>query len=69
MDIDKARELALRALACVEVGEPESVADTTVLYKNEDGTYSVVDNGEEAVANDAEEAIRFIIENLIASDD
>lgn len=64
MTNQQAEQLAKQAVELVAVGEPETVADTTVLFKNADGTYSVCDNGEEAVAKDAATAIRFIVENL-----
>lgn len=60
----EATRLAQAAVETVTVGNPEAVADTTVLWKNEDGTYSVTDNGEEAVAQTKAGAIQFIVENL-----
>lgn len=66
MTEQQARELAVAAIEVVTVGEPESVADTTVLFKNADGTFSVCDNGEEAIAATPEQAIQFIVENLTA---
>lgn len=66
MDKKQAERLAQNALSVVTVGEPESVADTTVLAKNADGTYSVTDNGEEVSGLSESEAIRIIVENLTA---
>lgn len=45
---------------------PVPVADTTVLFKNQDGTYSVCDNGESVDSLDRAGAISIIIENLTA---
>lgn len=45
---------------------PVSVADTTVLFKNPDGTYCVTDNGESVDGLDRDGAIRIIVENLTA---
>ena len=63
MDKRTATQLAKQAIATVTVGNPEPVADTTLIL-NPDGTYSVTDNGEEAVTRDKSEAIRFIVGNL-----
>ena len=60
----QAKQLAVAALETVEVGEPEIVADGTVLFLNADGTYSVCDNGEEVDGLNAAGAERIIIENL-----
>ena len=46
------------------VGEPETVADLTVLVKNDDGTWSVCDNGEEVICDTEADVIRIICENL-----
>ena len=43
---------------------PVTVADLTVLFENEDGTWSVCDNGEEVVCDSEAEVIRIIVENL-----
>ena len=43
---------------------PVNVADLTVLFKNDDGTWSVTDNGEEVVCRTETEVIRIICENL-----
>lgn len=64
MTEQRARELAERAVSTAAPDDPQIVADTTVLLLNLDGTYSVCDNGEEAVATTAEQAIEFIVENL-----
>lgn len=64
MNKRQATKLAKSAILRATVGEPEPVADTTVLYLNADGTYSVCDNGEEAIAQSPNEAIRLIVENL-----
>ena len=66
MNKREAERLAKAAIKCVGIGEPEPVADATVLFKNEDGTFSVVDNGEEVVCRSATEAERIIVENLTA---
>ena len=60
----KAQEMALEALALVSIGNPVDVADTTVLFSNEDSTWSVCDNGEEVVCHSKAEVIRIIVENL-----
>jgi len=52
------------AVEMVEVGEPESIADMVVLYRNRDGSFSVTDNGEEVRCDTADEAVRIIVENL-----
>ncbi len=67
MNVNEATQLAKSAAAAVTVGNPESVADTTVLWLNDDGTYSVTDNGEEVVCRTKDEAIQIIVENLTAS--
>jgi hypothetical protein len=64
MTAEQAEKLARLALSAVTVEEPESVADTTVLFLNADGTYSVVDNGESVDGLTADEAVRIICENL-----
>lgn len=78
MNKQQARELAEQALSEVTTtveeligGEvqqdgPVSVADTTVLFKNPDGTYSVTDNGESVDGLDRGGAIRIIVQNLTA---
>ena len=66
MNQAKAQELAVEALRITEVDDPTPVADTTVLFRNADGTWSVVDNGEEVVCDTDSEAIRIIVENLTA---
>lgn len=63
-NMNNATELAKAAVESVTVGNPEPVADTTVLFKNADGTFSVTDNGEEVVCKTAAEAIAIIAENL-----
>ena len=65
--MNEATELAKIAVEFVAVGNPEPVADTTVLFKNADGTFSVTDNGEEVVCKTAAEAIQIITENLTAT--
>lgn len=64
MNKSKATELAKAAVATVTVGNPEPVADTTVLFLNADGTYSVTDNGEEVICKTADATIQIIVENL-----
>lgn len=66
MNTKQATQLAQQAIENVEVGEPESVADTTVLIKETDGSYSVTDNGEEVNGLDEAGAIRIMVENLTA---
>lgn len=66
MDKREATRLAKEAIQTVAVGDPSPVADMTVLFLNEDGTYSVVDNGEEVDGLDEQNAIRIIVENLTA---
>ena len=61
-----ATKLAKAAIESVTVGNPESVADTTVLFLNADGTYSVTDNGDDFIAKTKAQAIEFIVENLTA---
>lgn len=67
MNANEATKLASDAVDVVTVGNPEPVADTTVLWLNDDGTYSVTDNGEEVVCRTKSEAIQIIVENLTAS--
>ena len=57
-------ELARMALSNATFGKPETVADLTVLFKNDDGTWSVCDNGEEVVCKTESEVIRIICKNL-----
>ena len=59
-----ALELAKMALLNVTFDKPEMIADLTVLFKNNDGTWSVCDNGEEVVCKTESEVIRIICENL-----
>jgi len=66
MNAKQAKQLAQDAMDVVAVGEPESVADTTVLVLNADGTYSVCDNGEEVAGLTEQQAIDIIVENLTA---
>lgn len=66
MSTQKATELAERAVNSAAVGDPQFVADATVLRLNTDGTFSVCDNGEEAIATTKEQAVQFIVENLTA---
>ena len=64
MITSEATQLAKAALENVTVGEPETVADLTVLVKNDDGTWSVCDNGEEVICDTEADVIRIICENL-----
>lgn len=64
MNRKQAAQLADDAIRSTTVGDPTSVADATVLFRNADGTWSVTDNGEEAVCSTEAEAKRIIIENL-----
>lgn len=67
MTEQQAREIAEKAFGIATLpGEAAYVADATVLIMNHDGTYSVCDNGEEAIATTKDEAIRFIVDNLTA---
>jgi hypothetical protein len=67
MNTTEATKLAQAAVETVTVGNPEPVADTTVLFLNADGTYSVTDNGEEVVCKTASRAVEIIVENLTAA--
>lgn len=64
MSKQQATSLAVQAVENVTVGNPITVANTTILVLNTDGTYSVCDNGEEAIATTRQQAIEFIVENL-----
>jgi hypothetical protein len=66
MTKSKATKLAQDAIKVVTVGNPEPIADTTVLYKNSDGTFTVCDNREEVECKTAATAERIIVENLTA---
>ena len=66
MNKKSATKLAKQAVEIVTVGNPETVADMTVVYKNQDGSFSVVDNGEQVDGLDAKNAVRVIVENLTA---
>ncbi len=66
MNRKQAAKLADEAIRSTTVGDPTPVADATVLFRNADGTWSVTDNGEEVICNDAQTAKRIIIENLTA---
>lgn len=69
MSKQEAEKLAKEAIETVAFGDPSPVADTTVLFQNQDGSYSVVDNGEEVSGLNADSAIEIIIENLTARGD
>ena len=64
MNKKTALQLAKSAISSVTTDSPEPVADTTVLFLNPDGAYSVCDNGEEVAGLSAAEAIRIMVENL-----
>ena len=64
MNTKQATELAVNAIQTVTALEPVPVADMTVLHLNDDGSYTVVDNGENVVCESANEATRIIVENL-----
>ena len=66
MNRKQAAQLADEAIRNTTYGNPRPVADATVLFCNQDGTWSVTDNGEEVICNTANEAKRIIIENLTA---
>lgn len=66
MNSKDAGKLADKAIASAQNGKPTPVADTTVLLRNADGSYAVMDNGEEAKARDAAAAKRMIVANLTA---
>lgn len=66
MNKQEATRLAIAAVDTVTVESPEPVADTTVLYKESDGTFTVTDNGEEVDGLNRANAIRIIVENLTA---
>ena len=59
-------QLADEAIRNTTYGDPTPVADATVLFRNQDGTWSVTDNGEEVICNTDAEAKRIVIENLTA---
>ena len=65
-EIVSAHAVANKALEVVRVGNPENMTTDTVLYKNDDGTWSVTDNGEEIVCYTESEVVRVIVENLTA---
>lgn len=46
----------------IEAGDHEDVLNSTVVH-NEDGTFSVCDNGEEVVCKDAQRAAQIVKEN------
>ena len=50
-------------VAMVTVGDPTPVGETSVVWLNEDGTYSVSDNGEEVSSLTETEAVRIVMEN------
>ena len=64
MNKKQAEKLAKQAIEIVTVGNPEPVAEQTVLLKNADGSYCVVDNGEQVDNLDKTSAIRIMVENL-----
>lgn len=76
MNTKQARKLAEQAMSEVTTtveemicgfphqNGPVAVADTTVLFKNTDGTYSVCDNGESVDGLTRDGAIGIIVENL-----
>lgn len=64
MNKQQATERAKAAVKNVKVGDPEPIADMTVLFKNDDGSFSVCDNGEEVVCQTEDTAVRVIVENL-----
>lgn len=68
MNAKDAKKLAKEAIEVAdEEGEP--VADTTVVFKNANGTFCVLDNGESIDGLDKRNAIRIIVENLTANSD
>lgn len=69
MDKQTATRLAEQALENTTCVDPTPVEDTTVLFRNPDGSWSVCDNGEEVVCRSAAEAIRIMVENLTAKKD
>lgn len=66
MNRKQAEKLAKDAIKVTQVGDPTPVEDMTVLFRNEDGTFSVTDNGEEVVCQTEATAVRIIVENLTA---
>jgi hypothetical protein len=66
MTTQQATQLAQDAIDKLTPGDWQPVADATTVTLNADGTYSVCDNGEEAIATTPEQAIEFIVENLTA---
>lgn len=64
MNANEARKLVLKAMKTVTVGDPSPIADMTILFRDDDDTFSVADNGEEVSGLDRKNAIRIIVENL-----
>jgi hypothetical protein len=60
-------KLAMEAVSAAD-SDGYPVADATVVFKNDDGTYSVCDNGEGVDGLDADGAVRIIVENLSGRD-
>lgn len=58
-----AEKVARDAVAAAD-GDGTPVEDSTVVWLNGDGSYSVTDNGEEVGGLDADEAVKIIMENL-----
>jgi hypothetical protein len=65
MDAKDAKKLAIESLEGLDE-EGASVADTTCVFLQPNGKYTVTDNGEEVADLDRENAIRIIVENLTA---
>ena len=64
MNRKQAAQLADEAIRRTTYGDPTPIADATVLFRNQDGTWSVTDNGEEVECATPDDAKRIIIENL-----
>jgi hypothetical protein len=67
MNKQEVTELVKDALTAIEVGEPIDIADCTVIFKNEDGTWSVCDNGEEVICRTENDVIDIACENLVSA--
>lgn len=65
MNAKDAKKLAIESLEGL-TEEGTDVADTTCVFLQPNGKYTVTDNGEEVADLDRENAIRVIVENLTA---
>ena len=65
MNAKDAKKLAIESLEGL-TEDGTDVADTTCVYLQPDGRYTVTDNGESVTGLDRDNAIRVIVENLTA---